>query len=600
MLQAVASDRDVTLPLLEGGVTAIVFAGAFLVPRLGSGWFPKIERVFLPLARRKAWAVVCVALAALLLRLAILPFCPVPLPFLPDDFSFLLSADTFAQGRLTNPTPAMWTHFETIHVSMQPTYMSMYFPGQGLLFAASKLLLGHPWYGNLITSALMCAAICWMLQAWLPSSWAFLGGMLAVLRLGLFSYWINTYTGAGLTTALGGALILGALPRLMRTAQARYGVLLSVGIAILILTRPYEGMLLCLPVAAVLGRWVFFGKNRPAPAVMIRRAALPLVVIVGAAAWMGYYDYRAFGSPLTLPYTVNRATYAMAPYFIWQSPRPEPAYRHAVMRSFYYTGELDYLAKAQKLGFPRHLLTKAWTGLTFFSGAAYLIPLIMLRRVLLDRRIRFLVLCVLILTAGMAVQIYMIPHYLAPFTAAFYAIGLQAMRHLRVWKPEGKPAGILLVRMTVVITLGMAGMRLCAEPLHLAPSEWPAYRWSFNWFGPGYFGTERVRMETELNHLPGKHLVIVHYTSKHNPFEEWVYNAADMDNSKVIWAREMHGADNRELVHYYRDRDVWLAEPDEVPARLSPYPVPENLATALSPTGRAIRAGKQNLQESNP
>ena len=66
----------------------------------------------------------------------------------------------------------------------------------------------------------------------------------------------------------------------------------------------------------------------------------------------------------------------------------------------------------------------------------------MMRRVFLDRRIRFLVVCVLVLTAGMAIEIFMIPHYLAPFTAAFYAIGLQAMRHLRVWKPEGKPVGL--------------------------------------------------------------------------------------------------------------------------------------------------------------
>jgi hypothetical protein len=131
----------------------------------------------------------------------------------PDDFSFLLAADTFAHGRLTNPTPAMWTHFESFHITMQPTYMSMYFPGQGLLLAAGKLLFGNPWFAVLMCSALMCAAICWMLQAWLPPGWALLGGILAMLRLGLFSYWVNTYTGGALITALGGALVLGALPR---------------------------------------------------------------------------------------------------------------------------------------------------------------------------------------------------------------------------------------------------------------------------------------------------------------------------------------------------------------------------------------------------
>jgi hypothetical protein len=156
-------------------------------------WLAQIERAFRWLARRPSLAVAAVGLTELLLRLAILPLCPIPEPFVPDGFSFLLAANTFASGRLTNPTPAMWTHFESFHITMQPTYMSMYFPAQGLILAAGKVLLGHPWFGLLLVTALMCAAICWMLQAWLPPCWALLGGMLAVLHLGLFSYWINTY-----------------------------------------------------------------------------------------------------------------------------------------------------------------------------------------------------------------------------------------------------------------------------------------------------------------------------------------------------------------------------------------------------------------------
>ena len=114
-----------------------------------------------------------------------------------------------------------------------------------------------------------------------PPGWALLGGMIAVLRLGLFSYWMNSYTGGGFIAALGGALVLGALPRLMKSLRFRYGLLMAVGIILLILTRPYEGMLLCFPVAVVLARWVFSPKSRPSRALLVRRAAFPIVLVFG-------------------------------------------------------------------------------------------------------------------------------------------------------------------------------------------------------------------------------------------------------------------------------------------------------------------------------
>src|SRR5664279_91975 len=450
-----------SLMMIEGGLTLIAAAVAFGWPRLGSGFFSRVERAFGQLARRRGLAVVVVGLTALLLRLAILPVCPVPRPFAPNDFSNLLAADTFASGRLTNPTPAMWAHFESIHITMKPTYMSMYFPGQGLVLAAARVLLGSPWFGILITSALMCAAICWMLQAWLPPAWALLGGMLAVLRIGLFSYWINTYTGAGSIAALGGALVLGALPRFLKTPQLRYMVLMALGSILLASTRPYEGLLLCLPVAAVLGHWLFFRKKRPAAAVLLRLSAAPLALVLAAGAWMGYYNYRAFGSPLTLPYTVSRNTYAMAPYFVWQSPRPEPVYRHQVMRHFYYGFELASFESFRTAWLPQTLF-KGGLGILFLSGFALLPPLVMSRRVLMDHRARFLVLCLAVMIAGIVVQIFFIPHYLAPFTAIFCALGLQAMRHLRLLKIDGRPVGLGWVRLIVTLCVMLAGVRLLA------------------------------------------------------------------------------------------------------------------------------------------
>jgi hypothetical protein len=566
-----------SMALIEVSVTAIVIALAFCWPRLGSTYFAQVENIFGRLARRRNLSVAVVGFAALLLRLAILPLCPMPIPFAPDDFSFVLAADTFASGRLTNPTPAMWTHLESVHITMKPTYMSMYFPAQGLVLAAGKVLTGHHWYGSLFVGALMCASICWMLQAWLPPAWALLGGILAVLRLCLFSYWVNIFSGGGGSiAALGGALVLGALPRIVKRARPGDCLLMAVGIVLMATSRPYEGLLLCLPVAVVLAKWIFNRSNRPTAGVLLRRAAIPVALIVAAGMGMAHYDYRAFGNPTTLPYTINRTQYAMAPYFVWQSARPEPAYRQTMMRTFYQRDELDDFEKVHSLsGFVPETLQKAARGIVFYAGLGLLVPLIMLRRVFLDRRIRFLVLCCLVLVAGELVEIFFIPHYVAPFTAAFYAIGLQAMRHLRVWRPDGQPVGMVLVRLTVTVCFVLAGVRVYAKSLNISVLEWPG-KSTAEWYGsnPGPAGMARAQIEAQLEKLPTKQLILVRYSADHDPAVEWVYNAPDVNDSRVVWAWDMGAADNLELVNYFKDRTFWLAEPDKNPAKLSLYSVP--------------------------
>ena len=569
------------LTLLELSFTAFAIVVSFGWPAIGDGVFARIERTFARLARKKMLSALSVGLSVVVLRLAFLPIYSIPLPFVPDDFSFLLAADTFLHGRLANPTPAMWVHFESIHITMQPTYQSMYFPGEGLLLAAGKMIFGHPWFGLLVMAGLMCAALCWMLQAWLPANWALLGGCIAVIRLGLFSDWINTFHTGGIAGSAERGVDPGTLPRLIKTARFRYGLLLSIGVAIVAITRPYEGLLLCLPVAFALGKWLVKGENRPKASVLLKRAAVPAAVLAATAAWLGYYDLKAFGKATTLPYTVDRETYAIAPYYIWQNPRPVPTYRHAELRTFYRKAEMDFYNKIHSVdGFLPYSLAKASFVLLFYGGFALFPPLIMVRRVLFDRRIRFLVICVLVLAMGLVIEIFLLPHYVAPFTAAFYAIGLQAMRHLRLWKPEGRSMGLALVRLTVTSIVLLGGLRLFAQQLHIAPPEWPPNNWNSTWWGPEHYGVERQQIEERLEQLPGPQLVIVRYAPDHYPIEEWVYNKADIDSSKVIWAREMDGAGNLELTHYYWNRTVWLVEPDAIPARITPYPTPESAGVA--------------------
>jgi hypothetical protein len=83
---------------------------------------------------------------------------------------------------------------------------------------------------------------------------------------------------------------------------------------------------------------------------------------------------------------------------------------------------------------------------------------------------------------------------------------------------------------------------------------------------------QRARIQQELENYPGPQLAIVRYAPEHNPLSvEWVYNAADIDAAKVVWAREMASVQNRELIRYFNNRKVWLVEPDSARVKVSPY-----------------------------
>jgi hypothetical protein len=522
--------------------------------------FRALSRAFSGLARRKTLSVILVGASVLAIRTMLIPLLGVPAPQWHDEFSFLLAADTFAHGRLTNPTHPMWMHFESFHIIHHPTYMSMYPPGQGLLLAAGQKL-GGPWIGQLLMMAMMCSALCWMLQAWLPPPWALFGATLAVLRLGILSYWMNSYF-AGSLPALAGALVLGALPRIQRYGRLRDAVAMGIGLAILANTRPYEGLVFSLPIGAVMLVWIVRQKRIPTGTV-VGRVVLPLVLILGVtAAAMGFYFWRVTGNPLVMPYQVDRQTYAMAPYFIWQHARPEPLYRHAAMRSFYEGWEFHYYLRGLAPGwFLLRRLHRVYLLWAFFAGPTLTIALFAFPCILRDRKMRLSLLLAAVFAVGIFIETFTYEHYVAPATGLFFLLLTQCLRHLNLWRWSGKPVGAALVRAVPIILVAMICLRLCAVATGTAIEQpWPRGN------------LKRAAILHRLESTPDQHLIIVRYGPEHGSHIEWVYNRADIDGSKVAWARDMGEQQNQELLRYFSNRRAWLLYADESPPRLLPYP----------------------------
>ena len=142
-----------------------------------------------------------------------------------------------------------------------------------------------------------------------------------------------------------------------------------------------------------------------------------------------------------------------------------------------------------------------------------------------------------------------------------YQIGIvvQAMRYLRRWQWRARDIGIGLTRVVVIFAIALVPVRAWMSR-HRPPDandEHMRYRAEFS---------------SELNHVPGEQLAIVRYSSDHDPGEEWVYNRADIDHAKIVWAREIPGEDIRPLLDYFRNREVWLVEPDADPPKLTVWP----------------------------
>jgi len=569
----VAVLRD--LNLVEAAGLVLALAVALVFPRFGDRFFRRSADAARRVARRPALAMIGVGAGVVAIRLLLLPWFPVPSPVITDEYSHLLLAETLTHARLTNPPHPMWQHFETIHVIFQPTYNSMYFPGQALFLAAGQAVFGSPWAGVLISTALMTAAIFWMLCSWFPNRWALLGAVLAGLRFGIHSYWVNSYWG-GAAPAFAGALVLGASMRLYRKPQVRHAAVFGLGCFLLVNTRPFEGLAVIAPCLLLLAAAYLRAPSALRRPILLR-AFVPVAIIgVLSGGWTAYYCWRVTGVPFRLPYQVNQAAYgwpATLPFF---ETRPI-AHRHPEMAA-YYRWEME---EHQKLVRPlTHVsanladMVSLWS---FYLGPSLTLFLLLAMSNRPWRRAGLLLAVVLLSLAAIGIEQSRYPHYISPATGAILGLVVLGMRSVAIgWRADGRK-GLALVRWSVVALVLVVSLRATFLQGQSYRNRYSGY---LSWCCSREGDLGRLDAEHYLRNEPGKHLVIVRYGAGHHWMDEWVHNAADIDASRIVWARDLGPHRNADLIRYYKDRAVWLATPPGSYA-LKPY-LPEP-AAVLTP-----------------
>jgi hypothetical protein len=258
---------------------------------------------------------------------------------------------------------------------------------------------------------------------------------------------------------------------------------------------------------------------------------------------------------------LNTRVYHTTGLFLWDHKGPEMHYRNQQFEEFYngwarnnYENTWPDIVRVTREKFVRYGLTYFWIGALLAVPA---VPFLFR-----NRKIRLPLITFLLVTVGALVVIWSNAHYAAPLTCLVFALIVQAIRYLRTFRIKARPVGIALSRSIVlllVLDTGINTARGICDPL-----LWPCEG-----------DPSRAAVISKLEHTPGKHLVMVRYEEdNHNIHDEWVYNGAEIDSAKVLWARELDPQQNARLYAYFKDRKIWLVTPDTDNTYLEPYTAP--------------------------
>ncbi len=469
-----------------------------------------------------------------------------PEPAIQDEFGYLLTADTFSHGHLTNLPHLFWKHFEFEYILQQPTYNSKYPVGQAVFLAIGQILTGYPIVGVWFSGALACLACFWALRAWLLSeTWAFYGGVLTAVHPLIFT-WSQNYWG-GFVAMLGGALCFGGILRIIRTQHIFDAVVVAIGLAILSNSRQFEGLLFSLPLVLFLLVWsIKKFADFASPMKTFSKVYVPILfVMLLNFTWLAAYNYHVTGDALKLPYIAYNEQYDHSPIFIFQSlDTPKVDNQKSLENgdadiSTNHIRKSDHLTNPFIRGFMWLLDFLVWFTVSPLLFVVFVCGLIVSVR---SRHCTLALLLLLFFVLGVQISSYFFPQYLAPAFCLIILFSTHGARYL--WQLDKYQ----LFNRTAIILLPIAlftGIMLFGVIHAKRTVQQDA-------------GHQRAMTESYLKSLPGKHLILVDNPSKLTNTNLFVYNKANIDDSSVIWARQISQDEDRKLLDYFSDRRVWL------------------------------------------
>jgi hypothetical protein len=337
--------------------------------------------------------------------------------------------------------------------------------------------------------------------------------------------------------------------------------LLGLGLGLQLLTRPYEFIFLLASVGLYLS-WSFRKFARLTPVLLALLPAVALTLL---------QNKQVTGSWTTIPYTLSQYQYGVPAALTFQ-PNPIPHNDLTLQQQLDYKMQLAFGPSGPET------ITTYLTRLAYrvrFYRFFFLVPLYIALPAFFFalREFRFAWVALTLLLFALGTNFFPIfqAHYIAAVTCLFVLVtvtGLQQISRLMIrgW-PAGREAARLIVWLCAVHFIFWYGLHV----FDTADFSMAMRRYE-TWDVINHTNPERrIEVYRQLANIPGKLLIFVRYSPQHIFQDEWVYNDADIDRARIVWARDLGAAENQKLQHYYPDRSVWLLEPDARPPALSAY-----------------------------